>query len=191
MLPRLGSKLVSRWLVATLAVSIVAMVDGGWTIRWLSLSPERIWHGQVWRLFTWALIELGPYSVVITLASIYKFGGELAPRWGDRRLQRFMLQIVLGAAAITTLLGLVSDQAWHMYRSGGWVVSEVLVIAWARQYPNTPLQFFGFLTLNGQRIVGLTLGIVVLMGLAIGPFAAAPELVACFAAAFYPRGWLA
>ena len=190
MLPRLGSRLVTTWMMATLAVSIVIMVGGFSVYGYLALSPERIWHGQVWRLFTWALIEPSPLGLVITCACIYKFGGELAVRWGDRRLRRFMLQLIIAAGVVTAVLALMSPVAWRMYRPAGWVIDDVLIIAWARQFPNSPVTFFGFLSLTGNRIIQLTLGITLLLGLANGPFVMAPELTACFAAAFYPRGWL-
>src|SRR6201995_4319962 len=85
MLPRLGSsKLVSVWIWVTLLASIVAIVDGGWIAGWAALAPARIWRGEVWRLVTWGGVERGPLQLVVTCASIYKFGGELAPRWGGR-----------------------------------------------------------------------------------------------------------
>src|SRR5688572_3986505 len=99
MIPRIGSsKLVSTWLVITLCASIVAMADGGWLASWTALSPKQIWQGQVWRLVTWVFVERDPYTLVFTCACIYKFGGELQPRWGDRRMRRFMLQLVLVAS---------------------------------------------------------------------------------------------
>ena len=191
MLPRLGtSKLVTQWLAVTLVASLIAMLDGGWLVRWTALEPDRVWHGQVWRLVTWPLVELGPIGLVMTLASIYKFGGELAPRWGDRRLRRFMLQIVIAGGVIASLGALVSDHAWNMVRTGGWAVSDALVIAWARQYPTSSLRFYGFLELNGQKLVIFVAGVTCLIAISTSPFVWAPELVACLGAALYPREWL-
>jgi membrane associated rhomboid family serine protease len=192
MLPRIGSsKLVSTWLMVTAAASIVAIADGGWLASWTALSPKQIWHGQVWRLVTWIFVEPGPWNLAFTCACIYKFGGELAPRWGDRRLQRFMLQIVVGASVAAALVGLLSDLTWNLYRCGGVVVSDTLIIAWARQYPNDVIRMFGFIELGGQRLVVFTVGITILIALASSPFVMVPELVACLAAAAYPRSLLA
>jgi len=95
---------VSRWIVVTLVASIVAILDGGFVMEWASLAPARVWHGELWRLVTWPLVEPGPISLVITCLSIFKFGGELSVRWGDRRLLRFVGQIVL-ASGVDLLLG--------------------------------------------------------------------------------------
>lgn len=190
MLPRLGSsKLVSNWILVTLGVSIVAAVDGGFLARWLALAPTRILHGEVWRLLTWPFVEPGPIGLVLTCAAIYKFGSELASIWGDRRLQRFMLQIIVGAAAFFCLLATIAGST-HVWRLGGWAVPDVLLIAWARQYPERVLRVYGMLELRGAQLVNITVGVMILFGIYFGPVAVAPELAACVAAAVYPREWL-
>lgn len=191
MLPRIGSsKLVSSWILLTLGVSIFSMLDGGWLFHWTALVPDKIWHGEVWRIGTWALLQLGPLGLILTCASIYKFGGELAPRWGDRRLRRFAIQIVLAGGVAAAIGGLISDDAWRSYRAGGWAISDALIIAWARQYPRSTIQLYGLLVLSGRQLVGFTIGVTLLYAIATNPLLMAPELMACLGAAYYPRAWL-
>jgi hypothetical protein len=121
--------------------------------------------------------------------TIYKFGGELATRWGDRRLLRWMLMIVAGTAVVTTLFATLVGATW-LARCGGWAIADVLVIAWARQFPRAQLALYGFLVVSGDRLVAMTLGVAIVFALYFGVVAMAPELVACAAAAMYPRGWL-
>ena len=190
MWPRLGaSKLISRWIVITLVASIAAQFTG-YIVWFAALAPARVWHGELWRLVTWPLVEMGPLQLVITCATIYKFGGELATRWGDRRMLRFLLQIVIGTAVVTTLFTTLVGATWLM-RCGGWAIADVLVIAWARQFPRAQLTLYGFLTLSGDKLVAMTLGVAILFALYFGVVATSPELIACAAAAVYPRGWLA
>jgi membrane associated rhomboid family serine protease len=187
MVPRIGSsKLVSTWILVTLAVSIVAAVDGGLVGEWLALTPARIVRGEVWRLVTWVFIVPSPMSLVFTCAVIYKFGGELAPRWGDRRLRRYVLELVLAAGLATTLGGLVFDSMWYTPHVGSWGVNDALVIAWARQYPNAVIQLYGLVQLGGSRLVAFTVGVTCLVALFVGPFWMFPALVMCFGAAYYP-----
>ena len=191
MWPRLGSsKLVSRWLALTLAASIVAAVDGGWLWRWASLAPSRVWRGEIWRIATWPFLELGPLQLVLTCVAIYKFGGDLAVRWGERRLRRFMIE-VLGSAAVATCVLAAVTGAGYVQRAGGWAVGDVLAIAWARQFPEQPLVLYGLLVLRGRQIVRILLAVTIVYAVFIGPVYMAPELAACAAAALYPRGWLA
>jgi membrane associated rhomboid family serine protease len=189
MLPRLGSsKLVSNWILITLGASIVAALDGGWLARWTALEPSRIFRGEVWRLVTWPFIEAGPISLVITCVFIYRFGSDLAHTWGERKLVRFSTHILVGAAVVTCLLNaLVGGHAAHL---GGWAVPDLLVIAWARQFPDRPLELYGVLQVRGEQLVNMTVGAMVLFAIFLGPLEVAPELAACVAAAVYPREWL-
>lgn len=191
MLPRLGSsKLISTWIWLTLLVSIAAAVSGR-VMGWAALAPARIWRGEVWRLVTWVFVEPGALALILTCASIYKFGGELAPRWGERRLRRFLIEILGGTAVVTALLGLISTAVWHARYLGGWAVCDVLVIAWARQYPDSVLVLYGLLRLNGRNLITVVIAITCAYALFAGPLAMAPELVACAAAYAYPAAWLA
>ncbi len=189
MLPRLSGRFVPWWIAVTLVASVIAAVDNGWLAGWTALVPSRIWTGEVWRLVTWPLIERSALDLVLTCVAIYKFGGELAYRWGDRRLRRFVLQIVIAAAVVTCLV-VALFRAHYVARLGGWAVADVLVIAWARQFPEAPLQLYGVLVLRGRQIVRLTVAVAILFAIYLGPFYMAPELVACAAAAGYPRGGL-
>ena len=189
MLPRLRSDFVTTSIVVMLAASIIATLDGGWFARWASLAPARIFHGEVWRLVTWPLIQLGPLSLVLSCVAVYKFGGELAVRWGDRRLQRFSLHVVLGAGIVTCVIAAVVG-ATQLHHLGGWAVADALVIAWARQFPERCLVIYGVLRLRGRDIVRLVTGVALLFAIFYGPVAMAPELAACLAAAAYPRSWL-
>ena len=185
------SKLITQWMAITFVASLWAIFDEGWLVRLTALEPDRVWHGQVWRLVTWPLVELGPMSLVFTIACIYKFGGELAPRWGDRRLRRFIFQLVIAGGVMASLGALLSDYAWNMARTGGYAMCDALLIAWARQYPMERLRFYGFLELNGQKLVIFTAGITILLAMSTNVFVMMPELVACVGAALYPREWLA
>jgi membrane associated rhomboid family serine protease len=190
MLPRLGSsKLISTWIWITIAASIAGMSDT--VTGWLALAPARIWRGEVWRLVTWVLVEPGALALIMTCASIYRFGGELAPRWGERRMRRFLLEIFGGTAVATTLLALISADVWRAHYLGGWAVSDVLVIAWARQYPGAVLSIYGVVQLNGRNLISAVLAVTCVYALFVGPLAMAPELVACAAAYAYPGAWLA
>lgn len=190
MLPRLGSsKLVTEWMLVTLAASIIAALDGGFIARTAALIPSRVLHGEIWRLVTWPFVEPGPTGLILTVLAIFKFGTDLSSRWGDRRLQRFMTQIILAAAIATCVLALLGGQR-YMHHLGGWAVANALVIAWARTFPDRTLTLYGLVPLNGRTLSHVTIGINVVYAIYAGPLAVAPELAACAAAFAYPRRWL-
>jgi len=192
MIPRLGSsKLVSRWIALTLAASVLAALDGGWLGTWASFAPSRIWRGEVWRLATWVFVEGSALQLVLTCVAIYHFGGQLAPRWGERRLRRFMVEVLGASAVVATVLALISSELWRSYRAGGWAVGDALVIAWARQYPDSTLVLYGLLRLRGKDLITVVIGITAVYAIFAGPFRWALELIVCAAAYGYPTERLA
>jgi membrane associated rhomboid family serine protease len=190
-LPRLGaSPLISQWLMLLIALSIIAQVDGGFLSGRLSLIPSRVWLGEIWRLVTWPLIELGPMSLVVTCVMLFAIGGELASAWGDRRLQRYMIHVVLGAGITTVIVSTLFGLGRYAHL-GGFAVPDVLVIAFARQFPTRTLRMvYGMLPLSGQQLVMFVVAVNVLIAIYVGPVIYAPELAACAIAAYYPQSWL-
>ena len=180
--------LIRHWLAITIIASLVATLDGGFVASFAALAPSKIWHGQIWRLVTWPFVELGPMSLIVTCVAIYTLGGDLAVRWGERRLRRFMIEIVLAGGIATCLLDAVVRH--HVARCGGWVVGDALVIAWARQFPDYPVRFYGLLVLRGRSIVRFVAATTIVFAIYVGPVAMAPELVACAMAALYTPAWL-
>ncbi len=186
MLPQLGSsKLVNRWIYAIVIASLIAALDGGWLAYHAALVPARVFRGELWRLVTWPLVASGPWSLVCGCAAIYKLGGDLAYRWGDRRLQRFVIEVVLAASVATCVVAAVLGGT-GMARLGGWVFTDIVVIAWARQFPRAPLQLYGLLTLSGRQLVGLVVASAAAYVLYLG-VGGLPELFACAAAATYSQ----
>jgi len=69
-------------------------------------------------------------------------------------------------------------------------VIDILVIAWARQFPDRSLVLYGMVTLSGQALIKVTIAIAVVFAVFFGPVRMAPELAACLATALYPRSRL-
>ena len=179
---------VTRWIVATLVVSIIAYVDHGWIQRWAALAPSRVWQGEVWRLVTWVLIVPTPISLVVSCFAIYKFGGDLANQWGERRLLRFVLELVAASGLVTCMVSIITGHTEaHV---GGIITMFSLVIVWARQFPDQKVVLYGVIPMQGHNLVRLLAGIIVLFALHFGLYQMAPELAACAIAAGYPRGAL-
>jgi membrane associated rhomboid family serine protease len=187
MWPRIGqSSLVTKWLAITIAASIIGTLDGGFLFKWASLIPHRVLTGEVWRLVTWPFVEVGPVGLILTCLSIYKFGTELSVRWGERRLARFVIEVML----IAGVVGVIASTITHtpMLHLGGWAVGDLLVIAWARQFPNRALTLYGLVTVHGRNLVHLTLAITAVYAIYVGIVRFTPELTACLLAMFYkPR----
>jgi hypothetical protein len=190
MLPRLGSSsLVTKWLAITIVVSVIGALDGGFLMHWLSLVPHRILAGEVWRLATWPFVEPSPVELVLTCMAIFRFGTELSVSWGPRRLARFAIETLLIAGVVAVILSTITHTP--MRHLGGWAVGDLLVIAWARQFPNRALTFYGLVTVYGRNLVHLTIAITAVYAIYVGIVEFSPELVTCAIAALYPTSRLA
>jgi membrane associated rhomboid family serine protease len=190
MLPRLGSSsLVTKWLAITIVASVIGALDGGFLMHWLSLVPHKILAGEVWRLATWPFVEPGPLALVLTCMAIFRFGSELSVSWGQRRLAQFTIETLLIAGVCAVILSTITHTP--MLHLGGWATGDLLVIAWARQYPNRALSFYGLVTVYGRNLVYLTIAITAAYAIYVGIVEFSPELVTCAIAALYPTSRLA
>jgi hypothetical protein len=180
------SKTVAVWIAVTAIASVVASVDGGHLAQWAALAPSRVWHGELWRLVTWPLIESGFYSTVVTCLIVARYASPLAARWGSVGLARFVAPIVVAASVATCVVALVSHAA-NEPRLGGWAMTAILVIAWGRQFPDWMMVATGGLfRLRGATLVLATVGFTVVVAVSFGPLSYVPELAACAIAIWYP-----
>ncbi|MFT3699983.1 MAG: hypothetical protein QM831_42960 [Kofleriaceae bacterium] len=175
---------VTRWIAVTVIVSIVCAVDQGWVMKWLALAPDRVFHGEVWRLVTWALIVPRPITLIIVGYSIYKFGGELSAQWGPGRLRAFAIEVIaLSALATCALAWLTGDRGAHTCSS---LTMFALLIAWARQFPEREVVLYGVVHVRGKQLIKYAAVVVVLCAIYYGPYAFAPELAAVGLATIWP-----
>lgn len=178
---------VHRWIAATVIVSVIAAVDGGWAMKWLSLAPDRVFHGELWRLVTWVWIVRTPFTLVIVGWLLYRFAGELATHWGEPRLRSVALQILVASSLATcALAALLGTHDPHTCSS---LMMVPLVILWGRQYPEREVVLYGMIPIKAPGLVRYVAGLVGLCAVFYGIYAFAPELVACALALIYPKGW--
>jgi membrane associated rhomboid family serine protease len=177
--------LIAGLILATLLTSVVCAVDarqGGALYHWLALVPERVWHGELWRLVTWTLVEGSALGLVFTCISLYWFGGALLSVWGPRRFARYLATIVLVAAVGTCLVSLWMSVARYLPQLAGVAVTDALVIAWAFQFPERQVRIYGILPLGGETLAHVTLWITGLFALFYGVVWFLPDLIAGLAA---------
>jgi len=155
-------------------------------LRYSVLIVGDVWGGEVWRLVTWALIELSPLGLLFGCLLLYFIGPDLLRRWGTRR---FFVNFFGGAALVGAITCLIGRFVWsevalvpHM---GLWPMEEAMVIAWAMLFQDRQILVFFVLPLSGRNLVVLTIAITVVMA-AMGGFPLfVPHFVAELAALAY------
>ena len=180
--PVLGGRVpapVALLIGATLLASIAGSASGA-LLQALALVPVAVYHGEVWRLFTWPLFQLDPLGLIFGALGLFWFGTELVRVWGPGRFLLTCLGLA-GAAGLLTCfvaLGLSTMQARLFL--GVWPVVSALIIAWATYFPGRDVFVYFVLPLRGQNLIYATLAGTLLYTLMGG----GTQLVPHFAAQF-------
>jgi membrane associated rhomboid family serine protease len=150
------------------------------------LVVDAVWSGEVWRLVTWAPLELSPLGLVFGCLLLYFIGPDLLRRWGTRR---FFVNFFGGAALVGALTCVIGRYVWPEVATvrhlGLWPMEEAMIIAWAAMFSDRQILLFFALPVAGRNLIALTVAITVVMA-AMGGFAVfVPHFVAELAALLY------
>jgi membrane associated rhomboid family serine protease len=138
-------------LLLTLVPSIAAAFDPNLYHR-LALIPDDVWRGEVWRLFTWPFVELGPISIAMGCVIIFWSGTSLISAWGERRFSRYVALVLAVAGVGTLVFSLVLPSAGAYGHLAGFALDSALVIAWALTFPDRQLRIYGVLPVGGKPL---------------------------------------
>jgi membrane associated rhomboid family serine protease len=162
------------WLIATVILmsafgSLLERV-GVPLLSYSVLFVGPVFEGQVWRLLTWAPLELGALGLAFGCLLLYFIGPDLLHRWGTRRFFSIFFGGAVVVGAITCLIGrFVWPQVATVPHFGLWPMEEALIIAWAALYPDRRILLFFALPVSGRNLIGFTIAITVVMA-ALGGF---------------------
>lgn len=172
----------------TALVSILAALGarGGAPVmsEGLLIVPDLL-RGQLWRPVTWVLYALGPISLIFACLTLYWFGADVARTLGRRGFLAFYFGLGAVAAAVTTLVALVSPTVASIPHAGCWPVLEGVVIAWGRMFADRKINFWG-IPISGRHLVWITVGGIALFAAFYGVAFFVPH----FAAAAAVLAWL-
>jgi membrane associated rhomboid family serine protease len=167
------------WLIAgtivTTALGALLQRNGVAVLTYAVLATDWVWRGEIWRLFTWVLIETGGggLNLMFGCLLLYFLGGDLLYRWGVRRF----FAVYFGIPAIAGLLTcVVARFVWREvalvpYFAGMWPALDALLIGWAVLFPDRQILMYFVLPVSSRQLVYLTIGATVLMALINGfPF---------------------
>lgn len=143
---------VTRAVLVLLAAGYLLTLAWPIAAAWLALAPAAALAGQIWRLVTYALVEVSIVSVLFDLLLAWSFGSEIEPRWGSRRFASFLATATALAGGLGLLVG------------GGVGFAPTLlalIFAWMLEGPSQPLSFFGVVPMTRLGFAILALVLVV------------------------------
>jgi hypothetical protein len=119
----------------------------------LILIREKVFQGQVWRLFTYMFIptNFSPLWALIAAWFMMFIGRGLDQAWGAFRVNLF----VFGGVAAVTLGGLIFG-----FSTGGMWFFQTLIFAFAIFYPNEEIMLFFILPVKIKWIAWIAAGMM-------------------------------
>lgn len=161
--------LFAVWLMFAMAVNW-----GGASLELFLLfcgNTDALVHGQVWRLFTAALMHQpsGSISHILwAMLGFYFLTPSLEQRFGSARLARFLVGSAVFAYTFQflCLLVLPASTAARLvgadYWFGAFPVLEAVAVAWALNFPNQEVRLFLFVPASSRMLIWMVVGLSVL-----------------------------
>ena len=125
--------------VSMVATSVLMAANAAHLLTWLPFLSVNVLRGEVWRVFTYGLVNPPSLWFVVNIAMIASFGREVERFFGRRTFLALYACIYLLTPLLFTVLGV-----WFPTQISGEVGAFALFVAFATLYPEA-VMFFGLL----------------------------------------------
>lgn len=175
-IPNLTLILISGFILGYLIE--IFMPDG---LQLLAMNPEKILHGQIYRLVTWVVIPPSSASilVIITLFFYFSIGRTLENSWGDFRYTVYILSGIIftdigmmGTYLIMHLMG--QSQLLDMYYQAGlygastYYLCMSMFLAYAFMFPDMQVLLYFIIPIKVKWLGYLDIAYLLVMILQYG-----------------------
>jgi membrane associated rhomboid family serine protease len=146
--PRL-TPAVKVMLISIVALFVVQMIEQRWlrlTVDpaiWVTLYPRLVFKDlQLWRLFTWPLVQVADVSSLLWASvGLYLFGTALEETYGTRRFLLFTFLAVFFSGVVATLFGATHSSFYTLPVRGVAPFGFAITAAWGATFPHKRLLF--------------------------------------------------
>jgi membrane associated rhomboid family serine protease len=163
---------VTSLLVALADRHVLPLFDLG------ALVPDRVLHGEIWRLLTWSVIEPGPLALLFGCLLLYWFGRDLAGQWGSRRFLAVYFGVALVSAMGTCILALFDRALLEHAYVGSWPLAEAITVAWGLWFPDRVIRIYFVIPVRGVVVAWGTVALTVVFAIYLGWDRYVPNLLA-------------
>lgn len=137
------------------------------------LDAGEVQRGQVWRLFTYALVHdlRSPFHLLMNGLMFYLFAPQLELRWGSLRFAAFVAAAILVGGLfvfVGALLGISTGLAL-----GFSAAVEASIVAWGILHRHAQVNFFFVLPMRGIHLVWVALFLAILDAVSMSNVSAA------------------
>lgn len=158
---RIGTLAVTTtWLVTF--ISIFGVIVSAFAPRLMiamALFPQEVLHGQVWRLFTWPLVNDPARTIwtVLTIFFFWYFGTQLERGLGRDRFARFLAWLTLALSIVAVVLSAALSSPQPVL-AGLSAIQLIVVLLFIGEHPTARF----FFNIPGWVIAAVLVGIQVL-----------------------------
>ncbi len=134
-------------------------------LEFIMLSPERILHGQIWRLFTWIFMPPSAPGLftIIMLFFYYQIGSALEQTWGDFKYNIYIfsgLLLMIAGAFLLYAFGYRVDGMFTTY-----YVNLSIFLAFAACYPDMQVMLYFLIPLKIKYLAFIDVAFLVYQAL--------------------------
>lgn len=121
----------------------------------LMLVPQRVLHGEIWRLITFVFIppNTNVFFIVFNLFFFYYAGKALEQAWGEFKVNVFCFIGVIFTIIASFITG------WPAWSDG---LQLMVIIAFALSYPDVEILFWGILPLKLKYLAVIDIAFLVI-----------------------------
>ncbi len=145
------------WVMFAVALNWAGGGQGLWDA--LTVKPDRVFQGQVWRLLTGAVLHIpgSVWHVFSVILLLYFLGAPLEKRWGAKRFLLFLAGSAVFAFVVQIIAGLLFKAVAEPVYFGGIGMAEAVCIAWAMGSRQGKVFLFFVLPVTPKIMVGFML----------------------------------
>jgi len=148
--------LVVLFTTSMLVTTLLGLLKLQSVLAWLTFDSNQVWHGQVWRILTYGMVNVPSIWFVVSMFMLFRFGHELEKFFGRRQFLIFYGSLYLFTPLLFTLIGLWTPIYW-----AGSIGSLGVFIAFATLYPGAVMMF----NILAKWMAVVLVGILTLTGL--------------------------
>lgn len=160
--PRFGIPGLMRYIVgANLVIFLLSQFAQAGTLNFLALDTSAVLRGEIWRVFTYALIPTyGGIWLFFSMLFYYWLGEALERMWGSAKFTIYYVSGVLLTAIAVLLMDVITGKTYYVV--GADYVTSSLFFAYAMTYPDAMVRIYFIIPIKMKWLAWLEGGLYAL-----------------------------
>lgn len=191
--PRLGVSGLMRYIIgANIVIYFLSMFSTG-TLSFLAMDPAAVLRGEIWRIFTYVLINTSDGLWLLVSCMFYYWLGESLERtWGSTKFTLYYVSGTLLTALAAILVYLIDGISYPVFGAG--YVNSAMFFAYAMYNPDAMVRIYFIIPIRMKWVAWfeaalyavqtIRFALVGLWGMALMPIIALLNLFVFFAPVF-------